>query len=152
MSLLVTLPELTQIQICHELDAISFTYEAPALPLSPTKTHDKEEELIMEDKANIHLFNNALNALYKWIGNKGFNNETDSDAQDTLIKHIFKLAKAFNLVTIVTLPTPSPPPPCSRPHLDKEDIHMEPPTPTCVFSEAATQTPAPLPEVATIPS
>ncbi|KAF9441823.1 hypothetical protein P691DRAFT_790607, partial [Macrolepiota fuliginosa MF-IS2] len=81
----------------------------------------------------------------------GFNNETNSDAQDTLIKHIFKVAKVFNLVTIITPPMPSPPPPCPRPHSDKEDIHMEPPTPACVFSETATQTPAPLPEEATPP-
>ncbi|KAF9439557.1 hypothetical protein P691DRAFT_769442 [Macrolepiota fuliginosa MF-IS2] len=65
MLLLITLPELAQIQVHHKLDAISFTYEAPALPLPPTKTHDKEEELITEDKANINLFNNALTALYK---------------------------------------------------------------------------------------
>ncbi|KAF9439414.1 hypothetical protein P691DRAFT_769868 [Macrolepiota fuliginosa MF-IS2] len=78
-SLLVTLPELMQIQIHCELDTIGFTYEAPTLPLPPTETHDKEE-LIMEDEENIHLFNDTLSALYKWVGNEGFNNETDFDA------------------------------------------------------------------------
>ncbi|KAF9440150.1 hypothetical protein P691DRAFT_783194 [Macrolepiota fuliginosa MF-IS2] len=37
----------------------------------------------------------------------------------------------------------------SLPHPPKEDIHMEPPAPTHVFSEAATQTPAPLPVLTT---
>ncbi|KAF9442295.1 hypothetical protein P691DRAFT_765357 [Macrolepiota fuliginosa MF-IS2] len=67
-----------------------------------------------------------------------------------LIKCIFKVAKDFNLVTIVTPPTPSPPPPCSRPH-SNEDIHMEPPIPAHMFSEAATQTSAPIPMVAISP-
>ncbi|KAF9441640.1 hypothetical protein P691DRAFT_766048 [Macrolepiota fuliginosa MF-IS2] len=98
---------------------------------------------------DIHLFNNALASLILWIRKDGFNKEIDSNTQDTLIKHIFKVAKDFNLVTIVTLPTPSPPPPCTQPHSDDEDIHMELPAPTCVFSEAATQTPAPLPMSAT---
>ncbi|KAF9447812.1 hypothetical protein P691DRAFT_760473 [Macrolepiota fuliginosa MF-IS2] len=127
--LLVTLPKLVQIQVHRKLNAIGFTYEAPALPLPPTETHDEEEELITEDEANIHLFNDALATLYKW--------------------HIFKLAKAFNVVKILAPPTPSPPPPYTQPHSDEEDIHMEPPTPTCVFSEAAMQTPAPLPVLAT---
>ncbi|KAF9449466.1 hypothetical protein P691DRAFT_791106 [Macrolepiota fuliginosa MF-IS2] len=149
ISLLMTLPELMQIQVCCKLNAIGFTYEAPALPLPPTESHDKEEELIMEDEANINLFNDTLTALYKCVGNEGFTKETNFDAQDTLIKHIFKLAKAFNMVKILAQPTPSPPPPCTQPHSNKEDIHMEPPAPTHVFSEAATQTPAPLPMPAT---
>ncbi|KAF9442893.1 hypothetical protein P691DRAFT_764785 [Macrolepiota fuliginosa MF-IS2] len=99
---------------------------------------------------DIYLFNDALAHLIKWIGADSFN-KTDSNACEMLVKHIFKVAKDFNLVTIVTPPTPSPPPPCTRPHSDEEDIHMEPPAPTCMFSEAAMQTPAPLPMVATPP-
>ncbi|KAF9439798.1 hypothetical protein P691DRAFT_830812, partial [Macrolepiota fuliginosa MF-IS2] len=142
-SLLVTLPKLAQVQVQCELDAISFTYEAPTLPLPPLEA-PKEEEDFNDNEMDIHLFNNALASLILWCRKDSFNKETDSDAQDTLIKHIFKVAKDFNLVTIITPPTPSPPPPCTQPHSDEEDIHMEPPTPTCVFSEAATQTPAPL--------
>ncbi|KAF9439690.1 hypothetical protein P691DRAFT_769116 [Macrolepiota fuliginosa MF-IS2] len=78
--LLITLPELTQVQVHHKLNTISFTYEAPTLPLLPTETPDEAEELITKDKANIHLFNNALDTLFKWILNGGFNNETDLDA------------------------------------------------------------------------
>ncbi|KAF9440145.1 hypothetical protein P691DRAFT_768205 [Macrolepiota fuliginosa MF-IS2] len=137
-SLLITLPKITQVQVHCELNAIGFTYEAPTLPLPSTKTYDKEENLTA-DEMDIHLYNDCLNSLLTWIGK-----------EDTLIKSIFKLAKVFNLVTIITLPTPSPPPPCLRPHSDKEDIHMEPPAPTHVFSEAAIQTPATLPRV-TIP-
>ncbi|KAF9441268.1 hypothetical protein P691DRAFT_766509 [Macrolepiota fuliginosa MF-IS2] len=85
-----------------------------------------QEEDSNEDEMDIHLFNDALDTLYKWVANEGFNNETDFNAQDVLVKHIFKLAKAFNM----------------------EDIHMEPPAPTHVFSEAAMQTPAPLPVLA----
>ncbi|KAF9440237.1 hypothetical protein P691DRAFT_782912 [Macrolepiota fuliginosa MF-IS2] len=66
--LLITLPGLAQIQVHCKLDTIGFTYEAPALPLPPTKTHDEEEELITEDEANINLFNDTLAALYKWVG------------------------------------------------------------------------------------
>ncbi|KAF9440111.1 hypothetical protein P691DRAFT_783264 [Macrolepiota fuliginosa MF-IS2] len=40
-----------------------------------------------------------------------------------------------------------PPPPCLHPHRNDEDIPMEPPAPTCAFSEAASQTPAPFLEV-----
>ncbi|KAF9449464.1 hypothetical protein P691DRAFT_759062 [Macrolepiota fuliginosa MF-IS2] len=45
---------------------------------------------------------------------------------------------------------PTPPPPCSCPHHDNKDTPMEPTTPTCAFSEAASQTPAPSHE-ATMP-
>ncbi|KAF9440027.1 hypothetical protein P691DRAFT_768417 [Macrolepiota fuliginosa MF-IS2] len=148
--LLVTLPKLVQVQVCCKLDAIGFTYEAPTLPLPLPQTTEEEVESIA-DEMDIHLYNDCLTSLLVWIGKEGFNNETDSNAQDTLIKSIFKLAKVFNLVTIVTLPTPSPPPLCLRPHSDKEDIHMEPPTPAHVFSEAAMQTPTPLPEGAMPP-
>ncbi|KAF9441350.1 hypothetical protein P691DRAFT_766393 [Macrolepiota fuliginosa MF-IS2] len=44
-----------------------------------------------------------------------------------------------------------PPPPCIRPHCDNKDIPMEPPAPTCAFSEAASQTPAPSHEATTPP-
>ncbi|KAF9440161.1 hypothetical protein P691DRAFT_768190 [Macrolepiota fuliginosa MF-IS2] len=124
--LLVTLPKLVQVQVCRELDAISFTYEAPTLPLPPLET-PKEGEDSNDEEMDIHLFNDALTSLIMW------------------------LAKDFNLVTIITLPTPSPLPPCTQPHSNKEDIHMEPPAPTHVFSEAATQTPAPLPVLAMRP-
>ncbi|KAF9440070.1 hypothetical protein P691DRAFT_768330 [Macrolepiota fuliginosa MF-IS2] len=40
-------------------------------------------------------------------------------------------------------PTVPPPSPCPCPHRDEEDIPMELPAPTRVFSEAASQTPAP---------
>ncbi|KAF9441491.1 hypothetical protein P691DRAFT_791252 [Macrolepiota fuliginosa MF-IS2] len=145
---LVTLPKLMQVQVQHELNAIGFTYKAPTLPLPPLKT-PKEEEDSNDDEMDIHLFNDALASLILWCRKDSFNKETDSNAQDTLIKCIFKVAKDFNLVTIVTLPTPSPPPPCTQPYSDEEDIHMEPPTPSHVFSEAAMQTPAPLPMPAT---
>ncbi|KAF9450868.1 hypothetical protein P691DRAFT_788391 [Macrolepiota fuliginosa MF-IS2] len=134
--LLITLPELAQVQVCCKLDAISFTYEASALPLPPPQTTEEEAESITNEM-DIQLYNDCLASLLVWIGKEGFNNETDSDARDTLIKHIYKAAKVFNLITIVMLPTPSPPPPFPRPHSDEEDIHMEIPTP------------APLPEVAT---
>ncbi|KAF9439966.1 hypothetical protein P691DRAFT_768525 [Macrolepiota fuliginosa MF-IS2] len=42
-------------------------------------------------------------------------------------------------------------PPCCCPHRDDEDIPMEPPAPTHVFSEAASQTPAPSHEASTPP-
>ncbi|KAF9442164.1 hypothetical protein P691DRAFT_789960 [Macrolepiota fuliginosa MF-IS2] len=131
-SLLVTLPELMQ---------------APTLPLPPLET-PKAEEDSNNNERDIHLFNNTLTSLILWCRKDSFNKETDSDTQDTLIKRIFKVAKDFNLVTIITLPTPSPSPPCTQPHSNEEDIHMELPTPTCVFSKAATQTPAPLPVLA----
>ncbi|KAF9440011.1 hypothetical protein P691DRAFT_768448 [Macrolepiota fuliginosa MF-IS2] len=73
-SLLITLPELVQIQICHKLDAISFTYEAPILPLPPLGT-PKEEEDSNNEEMNIHLFNDALHSLILWTANEGFNNE-----------------------------------------------------------------------------
>ncbi|KAF9453741.1 hypothetical protein P691DRAFT_790963 [Macrolepiota fuliginosa MF-IS2] len=139
--LLVTPPELVQVQIHHELNAIGFTYEAPTLLLPPPQTTEEEAESIV-DEMDIHLYNDCLASLLIWIGKEGFNNETDSNTQDALIKSIFKLANLFNLVTIITLPTPSPPPPCSRPHSNKENIHMEPPP---------LHTPAPLPKVATPP-
>ncbi|KAF9442554.1 hypothetical protein P691DRAFT_765097 [Macrolepiota fuliginosa MF-IS2] len=100
-SLLVTLPKLVQIQVCYELDAISFTYEAPTLPLPPLET-PKEEEDSNDEEMDIHLFNDALASLIMWCRKDGFNKETDSDAQDTLIKCIFKVAKDFNLVIIIT--------------------------------------------------
>ncbi|KAF9442078.1 hypothetical protein P691DRAFT_790084 [Macrolepiota fuliginosa MF-IS2] len=77
--LLVTLPELVQVQVCCELDAIGFTYKAPTLPLPPTETPDKAEDFISEDEMNINLFNDTLASLIIWIKKEGFNNETDSD-------------------------------------------------------------------------
>ncbi|KAF9439818.1 hypothetical protein P691DRAFT_784787 [Macrolepiota fuliginosa MF-IS2] len=44
-----------------------------------------------------------------------------------------------------------PPPPCQRAHCDDEDTPMEPPALTHVFSEAASQTPAPSHEASTPP-
>ncbi|KAF9440882.1 hypothetical protein P691DRAFT_767095 [Macrolepiota fuliginosa MF-IS2] len=79
MSLLITLPKLAQIQVCHKLDAIGFTYEASALPLPPLET-PKEEEDSNDDEMDIHLFNDALTSLILWIRKDGFNKETDSDA------------------------------------------------------------------------
>ncbi|KAF9441472.1 hypothetical protein P691DRAFT_766245 [Macrolepiota fuliginosa MF-IS2] len=150
MSLLITLPELAQVQVCCELNAISFTYEAPTLSLPPPEI-PKEEEDSTNEEMDIHLFNDMLTSLLIWIGKDGFNNKPDCNAHDGLIKCIFKLAKVFNLMMIITLPTPPPPPPCTQPHSDEEDVHMEPPTPAHVFSEAASQTPAPLPMVAMPP-
>ncbi|KAF9442151.1 hypothetical protein P691DRAFT_765528 [Macrolepiota fuliginosa MF-IS2] len=46
------------------------------------------------------------------------------------------------------IPTP---PLCAHPHCNDEDIPMEPPTPTCAFSEAASQTPVPSHEATTPP-
>ncbi|KAF9440769.1 hypothetical protein P691DRAFT_781468 [Macrolepiota fuliginosa MF-IS2] len=127
-SLLITLPELAQVQVQCKLDAISFTYEAPALPLPPPE-NPKEEDDSNDDDMNIHLYNDALLSLITWVKKDGFNNKSDFEACNKLLKYIFKLAKDFNLVTIITPPTPSPPPPCSQPHSDNKDIHMEPPAP-----------------------
>ncbi|KAF9441210.1 hypothetical protein P691DRAFT_766591 [Macrolepiota fuliginosa MF-IS2] len=88
-SLLITLPKLAQVQVCHELNTIGFTYEAPTLPLPPAEFVNEADDNT-DDEMDIHLFNDTLTHLLKWC--------------------IFKLAKIFNLVTIVTLPTPPPPP------------------------------------------
>ncbi|KAF9440128.1 hypothetical protein P691DRAFT_768228 [Macrolepiota fuliginosa MF-IS2] len=80
-----------------------------------------------------------------------FNQELDFDAHDILVRHICKAAKQLNIVNLLIPPTPSPPTPYSQLHSNEEDICMEPPTPTHVFSEAAMQTPAPSP-VMTSPS
>ncbi|KAF9443904.1 hypothetical protein P691DRAFT_787383 [Macrolepiota fuliginosa MF-IS2] len=78
--LLITLPKLVQVQVHHKLNTISFTYEAPTLPLPPTETYDKAEDFIPEDEANINLFNNALASLILWIRKDSFNNKTNSNA------------------------------------------------------------------------
>ncbi|KAF9440140.1 hypothetical protein P691DRAFT_768211 [Macrolepiota fuliginosa MF-IS2] len=79
ISLLVTLPELVQVQVCCELSAIGFTYEAPTLPLPPPEPV-KEEEDPSDDEMDIHLFNDAPAHLLEWIGKDGFNNETNTNA------------------------------------------------------------------------
>ncbi|KAF9440972.1 hypothetical protein P691DRAFT_766939 [Macrolepiota fuliginosa MF-IS2] len=122
------------------MSTTTFIFSTP--PKSFNKDNDTEDST--DGEMNIHLYNDTLASLLKWIEEGKFNDETNSDAQETLVKHIYTVAKWFNLVKILTLPTPSPPPPCMRPHSNEEDIHMEPPIPTCVFSEAATQTPAPI--------
>ncbi|KAF9441906.1 hypothetical protein P691DRAFT_765768 [Macrolepiota fuliginosa MF-IS2] len=66
------------------------------------------------------------------------------DAYNELKRIIGLVAKLFDLIPgphQCPVPIP-PPPPCSRPHRDDEDTPMEPPAPTRVFSEAASQTPA----------
>ncbi|KAF9442387.1 hypothetical protein P691DRAFT_765274 [Macrolepiota fuliginosa MF-IS2] len=60
--LLVTLPELMQVQVHCELDTIGFAYEAPTLPLPPLET-PKEEEDSNDDEMDIHLFNDTLTSL-----------------------------------------------------------------------------------------
>ncbi|KAF9439766.1 hypothetical protein P691DRAFT_768923 [Macrolepiota fuliginosa MF-IS2] len=71
-SLLVMLPKLAQIQIHCKLDAIGFAYEAPTLLLPPTKSANEAEDN-SDDEMDIHLFNNALTHLLKWVGEDGFN-------------------------------------------------------------------------------
>ncbi|KAF9443799.1 hypothetical protein P691DRAFT_763947 [Macrolepiota fuliginosa MF-IS2] len=81
--LLITLPELMQVQVCCKLNAIGFTYEAPTLPLPPAEASNEkanEAEDSSEDEMDIHLFNNALTCLIKWVDKDSFNNETDTDA------------------------------------------------------------------------
>ncbi|KAF9440109.1 hypothetical protein P691DRAFT_768252 [Macrolepiota fuliginosa MF-IS2] len=138
-----------QNQLCRHL--FFFTYEALALPLPLPEPSKEVEDPSDKDEMDVHLFNDTLTSLLKWIEKGGFDNEFDSVAQEALIKHVYIAAKHFNVVKIVTLPTPSPPPPCMQPHYNKEDVHMEPPTPTHMFNEAAIQTPAPLPIVAMPP-
>ncbi|KAF9443088.1 hypothetical protein P691DRAFT_764611 [Macrolepiota fuliginosa MF-IS2] len=150
MLLLITLPKLVQVQVQHELDTISFTYKAPALPLPPPET-PKEEEDSTDNKMDIHLYNDALHSLILWMANEGFNNEADFNAQNTMVKCIHVLACELNVVKVITPPTPTPPPPCTQPHSNNKDICMEPPAPAHMFSEAATQTPAPLPMATTPP-
>ncbi|KAF9442879.1 hypothetical protein P691DRAFT_764802 [Macrolepiota fuliginosa MF-IS2] len=113
---------------------------------------------------------NAIAAFGQWFKN---NNIAD-DICLGLVENIRCIAMMFSLIPAPHhCPIPPPctcphqadalpcdclhaddiptPPPCIRPHCDNEDIPMEPPTPTCAFSEAASQTPVPSHEATTPP-
>ncbi|KAF9439972.1 hypothetical protein P691DRAFT_768507 [Macrolepiota fuliginosa MF-IS2] len=75
------------------------------------------------------------------------------DAYNELKRLVGLIANLFDLIPgpHQCPALPPPPPPCSHPHRDDEDIPMELPAPTRVFSEAASQTPAPSHEATTPP-
>ncbi|KAF9443034.1 hypothetical protein P691DRAFT_764661 [Macrolepiota fuliginosa MF-IS2] len=96
------------------------------------------------DKDDIHEIIDAFKIVGPWC--KKFTPTIACDDTYNELKRLVGLiADLFDLIPGPhQCPTPiPPPPPCSCPHCDDEDTPMEPPAPTCVFSEAASQTPAP---------
>ncbi|KAF9441439.1 hypothetical protein P691DRAFT_766288 [Macrolepiota fuliginosa MF-IS2] len=135
----LTLNNSTSIEIDNNNNALSYKELSPA------------EELT-----------NAITAFGQWFKN----NNIRDDKCPRLIDNIRYLAMMFSLIPAPHhCPNPPPcicphqddalpchclhaddippPPMCTCPHHDNEDTPMEPPAPTCAFSEAASQTPAP---------
>ncbi|KAF9442629.1 hypothetical protein P691DRAFT_765011 [Macrolepiota fuliginosa MF-IS2] len=106
-------------------------------------TPEPEADNSQEDEDNVHDINNVLNVVGQWCEKYVPIIEHD-DAFKELKRVVSCIANLLGLIPGPhQCPAPSPPPPpCSRPHCDDEDTPMEPPTPTRVYSEAASQTPA----------
>ncbi|KAF9441116.1 hypothetical protein P691DRAFT_766700 [Macrolepiota fuliginosa MF-IS2] len=119
------------------------------IPTAPPQPKAADSQI---DEDDIHEIINAFKIIGPWC-EKFMPTIVRDDTYNKLKRLVSLIADLFNLIPGPhQCPTPpSPPPPCSRPHRDNEDIPMEPPAPARVFSEAASQTPAPSHEVSTPP-
>ncbi|KAF9439672.1 hypothetical protein P691DRAFT_769156 [Macrolepiota fuliginosa MF-IS2] len=140
-------------------------------PSAPIKVNnnDKDDSEFSELTPAEEL-TNAIATFRQWFKS---NNIMD-DIHPGLVENIRRIAMMFSLIPAPHhCPTPPPcswphqadappcahlhtdniptPLPCVRPHHDNKDTPMEPPTPTCAYSEAASQTPAPSHEVSMPP-
>ncbi|KAF9439744.1 hypothetical protein P691DRAFT_768994 [Macrolepiota fuliginosa MF-IS2] len=87
----------------------------------------------------LKLSNQALQEICDWF-RPNFFQHSNVEECDIFTIHICNLVNVLDLIIPPQSPSPTP---CACPHCDK-DIPMEPPAPTCVLSEAATQTPVPV--------
>ncbi|KAF9439695.1 hypothetical protein P691DRAFT_769107 [Macrolepiota fuliginosa MF-IS2] len=111
------------------------------IPTSPPQPEAADSQI---DEDDIHEIIDAFKIVGPWCEKFMPIIERD-DAFKELKRLVGLIANLFNLIPgphQCPVPPP-PPPPCSRPHRDDEDIPMEPLAPTRVYSEAASQTPAP---------
>ncbi|KAF9441215.1 hypothetical protein P691DRAFT_766584 [Macrolepiota fuliginosa MF-IS2] len=137
----------------------------------PIKVDNNANDISDDELTPVEDLTNTIAYFGKWFQSNNIPNNVCS----RLIDNIRQLAMMFNLIPAPHRCPPSPlpcicphqdnatpcqclhtddvltPPPCVWPHCDDEDIPMEPITPTCVFSEAALQTPIPSHEVSTPP-
>ncbi|KAF9440429.1 hypothetical protein P691DRAFT_767774 [Macrolepiota fuliginosa MF-IS2] len=158
-------------QIFADLTKMGFTPVKPNLnPSAPIEVDNNNEDISDFDELSpAEELTNAIAAFRQWFKN---NNIADNVCP-SLIENTRHLAMMFSLIPVphhCPIPPPCthphqddtlpcchlhandvpPPPPCSHSHHNDEDIPMEPTTPACAFSEAASQTPAPSHE-ATMP-
>ncbi|KAF9439599.1 hypothetical protein P691DRAFT_769336 [Macrolepiota fuliginosa MF-IS2] len=112
----------------------------PLLNVPPQKEADDSEP----DEDNVQDIINVFNVVGQWCEKYTPIIERD-DAYNELKRLVSLVANFFDLIPGPhQCPAPPPsPPPCSRPHHNDEDIPMELLAPTRVYSEAASQTPAP---------
>ncbi|KAF9442072.1 hypothetical protein P691DRAFT_765610 [Macrolepiota fuliginosa MF-IS2] len=153
--------------INRELNLINMGFSPVQPTLSPSTPievdNNNDDTLEFEELSPTGELTNAIAAFGLWFED---NNIADNE-HPSLVDNIRHLAMMFSLIPVPyhcspcvhlhqddTPPCHHPhaedipsPPPCLRPHWDNEDIPMEPPAPTCAFSEAASQTPAPSHEV-----
>ncbi|KAF9439385.1 hypothetical protein P691DRAFT_769965, partial [Macrolepiota fuliginosa MF-IS2] len=117
---------------------------------TPTAPPQQEADDFQPDEDNVQDIINVFNVVGQWCEKYSPIIERD-DAYNELKKLVSSVANFFDLIPgphQCPVPPP-PPPPCSRPHRDDEDTPMEPPAPTRVYSEAASQTPVPSHEAST---
>ncbi|KAF9440004.1 hypothetical protein P691DRAFT_768455, partial [Macrolepiota fuliginosa MF-IS2] len=147
-----------------EVDAFTQYDNSAAIKVNNNNALSYEELSPAEDLTN------AIAAFRQWFKN---NNIIDNE-HPGLINNVRHLAMMFSLIPAPHCCPISPqcicphqdnaplcchlhtdniptPPPCTCPHRDDEDIPMEPSAPTCAFSEAASQTPAPSHKASTPP-
>ncbi|KAF9439871.1 hypothetical protein P691DRAFT_784441 [Macrolepiota fuliginosa MF-IS2] len=133
---LAVMDDLLQMKFWAILDE-SLTTPAPPQPQAANSQIDEDD---------IHKIIDAFKVVGPWC-EKYTPIIARDDVYNELKRLVGLIAGLFDLIPGPhQCPTPPPPSsPCSRPHRDDEDIPMELPAPTHVFSEAASQTPAPLP-------
>ncbi|KAF9439505.1 hypothetical protein P691DRAFT_769573, partial [Macrolepiota fuliginosa MF-IS2] len=140
----IVMEDLMQMKFQVILDKDDNTHTAA----SPQPEADNSQS----DEDDVNDINNVLNVVGQWCEKYVPIIERD-DAFKELNRVVGCIANLLGLIPSPhQCPAPPPsPPPCSRPHRDDKDIPMEPPAPTRVFSEAASQTPAPSHEASTPP-
>ncbi|KAF9439657.1 hypothetical protein P691DRAFT_785568 [Macrolepiota fuliginosa MF-IS2] len=149
---LTTLAPTTWEQVFIDLLNMKFTKVDEATPTIPTDTARSDKAADAQiDEDDIYDIIDAFKIVGPWC-EKYTPIIARNDAYNELKRLVGLVANLFDLIPNPhQCPAPPPtPPPCSRPHRDNEDVTMELPATKRVFSEAASQTPAPSHE-ATMP-